>query len=128
MSATPLALLALAIVVGSGALWFRRMYRVRIPRNRTPFVAVWLSGAGLALVALVLGAGWIGGAAAIVAIGLAGFFSFTVAISRQVLGDDAIRVGARLPDLSAPDENGEAFALSSLAGRPVLVKFFRGHW
>jgi peroxiredoxin len=29
---------------------------------------------------------------------------------------------------SAPDADGREFDLSSLAGRPFLLKFFRGHW
>ncbi len=128
MAGTPLALLGLAIVVGSAALWFRRMYQVRIPRNRTPFIVVWLSGGALGLIALFQGTGWIGGTAAVLAIGFAAFVMFTVSISRQILAEGAIRVGARLPAVLAPDENGESFELSSLAGRPVLLKFFRGHW
>ncbi len=128
MTGTPLAFLALAIVVGSAALWFRRMYQVRIPRNRTPFLAVWLFGAALALIALIQGTGWIGGTAAILAIGFGAFVAFTMAISRQITAADAIKVGAPLPAVLAPDENGETFELSSLAGKPVLLKFFRGHW
>ncbi len=128
MTGTPLAFLALAIVVGSAALWFRRMYQVRIPRNRTPFLAVWLFGAALAVIALSQGTGWIGGTAAILAIGFGAFVTFTMAISRQITGEGAIKVGASLPAVLAPDENGESFELSSLAGKPVLLKFFRGHW
>jgi peroxiredoxin len=37
-------------------------------------------------------------------------------------------VGETLRDFSALDENGERFELASTAGRPVLLKFFRGHW
>jgi len=40
----------------------------------------------------------------------------------------AVRVGGPILDFSAPDENGEPFALASLRGRPYLLKFFRGHW
>ncbi len=128
MTGTPLAFLALAIVVGSAALWFRRMYQVRIPRNRTPFLAVWLFGAALAVIALFQGTGWIGGTAAVLAICFGACVAFTMAISRQITAADAIKVGAPLPAVLAPDENGETFELSSLAGKPVLLKFFRGHW
>jgi hypothetical protein len=128
MSALAVAWLALLLVLGSGALWFRRMARVEIPRNRAGFVLASLVGAGLGVVALVQGAGWLGGVPAALAILGGAFFSFTVSISRQKLGDEAIQVGARLPEVSAPDEHGASFALSSLAGRPLLLKFFRGHW
>ncbi len=56
------------------------------------------------------------------------FLCFLVGISAQKLAADGIGVGATLPDFSAPDENGETFELSSVAGKPLLLKFFRGHW
>jgi len=28
----------------------------------------------------------------------------------------------------APDENGDDVSITSFAGGPVLLKFFRGHW
>jgi peroxiredoxin len=33
-----------------------------------------------------------------------------------------------LRDFTALDEHGREFALASTAGRPLLLKFFRGHW
>ena len=128
MSGTVLGLVAL-LVVGSGtALWFRAALAVRLPRNRAPFVAGWLLGASLGLVALLRGAGWLGGAPAVLAIAAGCFLSFTVAISRQRVTIGAVGVGDMLPDFSAPDENDKLFEAASLAGRPVLIKFFRGHW
>jgi len=40
----------------------------------------------------------------------------------------AVRVGDRYLDFTAKDSNGNAFTLSSLDGKPVLLKFFRAHW
>ena len=128
MSAAVLAFVALFLVVGSAALWFRRAQAVRIPRNRSAFVASWLSGALLGVAARVQGSGFLGGIPAGIAVFVGCFLLFTVSISRQKLGSDPIRVGATLPDVGAPDENGESFALSSVRGKPVLLKFFRGHW
>jgi peroxiredoxin len=51
-----------------------------------------------------------------------------VSISRQQLGDDAIAVGSTIPSFTATDEHGKIFDSQSLAGQPVLIKFFRGHW
>jgi cytochrome oxidase Cu insertion factor (SCO1/SenC/PrrC family) len=48
--------------------------------------------------------------------------------SRQDAREPAVRIGAPILDFTAPDENGQPFALSSLRGRPFLLKFFRGHW
>jgi hypothetical protein len=123
-----LAGLAFALVLAAVVVWFRLAMAVRLPANRSGFVAAWLGGGLLGILGLALGAGAITGTAAALAIAVGCFLSFTVAISRQEVGDDAIDVGARLPDASAPDENGTPFALASTAGRPVLLKFFRGHW
>jgi len=128
MTGATLALLALLVVVGSGVFWFRLASRLALPKDRRGFLALWLVGLALGIAALGQGAGGIGTAAAIAAVVGAGFFLFTVSISRQVVGAEAITVGAKLPEVTAPDENGEPFSLASLAGGPVLLKFFRGHW
>jgi cytochrome oxidase Cu insertion factor (SCO1/SenC/PrrC family) len=72
--------------------------------------------------------GWLGGGTAVLALAIGCFLSFTVAISRQQVSAGAISVGDTLPDFKAPDEDEEPFQAASLAGRPVLLKFFRGHW
>lgn len=126
--AAALGFAALLLVAGAGGLWFRRMYAVRLPENRSGFLAAWLGGALLAVAALAAGPGWIGGVPAVLAIVAASFFTLTVSISRQEVGEDVIRVGATLPGFTAIDENGETFDAASLAGHPVLIKFFRGHW
>jgi len=128
VSPTVLAFAALLLLGGSVVLWFRRANDVRIPSNRALFVAAWLGSAALGVTALALGAGWLGGIAAVLATFGGCFFSFLVAISAQAVAPDALKVGAKLPEFSATDENGALFASSSLAGAPVLIKFFRGHW
>jgi hypothetical protein len=128
VNATGLALAALVLVGGATGLWFRWARGVRLPRNRAGFVAAWLGGAVLGVTALAQGAGWLGGVAAVLALLVGGFLTFTVAISRQRVGVDAIQLGAKLPDFSALDDQGKRFAISSVAGRPILLKFFRGHW
>jgi hypothetical protein len=49
------------------------------------------------------------------------------ALRKQGAGD-AIAVGDSLPVFSALDGEGAVFESASLAGSPVLLKFFRGHW
>ncbi len=123
-----LALLAFALVAATTVLWFARARQVRIPADRRGFVAAWLLGVALGVAALLRGAGWVAGPLAGVAVVVGSFLSFTVAISRQKVGPDAIRVGEKLREFTATDEEGRPFSLSSLAGRPVVLKFFRGHW
>ena len=46
MNGTTIALVGLAMVVGGLIWWFGRVGRVRIPKNRTPFL-VWMLAGGL---------------------------------------------------------------------------------
>ena len=123
-----LAILALLLVVGTGVLWFRRIQGVQIPEDRTPFVLAWLGGAGLGVASLSLGEGVLAGIVAVLAILLGCFGCLTVAISRQRVDAGVIAVGRTLPPFQATDEHGESFDSAELAGKPVLLKFFRGHW
>jgi len=123
-----LGLVSLVVVALSLGLWIRALKRVEIPENRGGFVAAWVVAAGLGLAALAGQPGWLGALLAGCAVFVSGFFLFTVAIGAQKVGADAIRVGDRIPDFTATDEKGEPFDSKSLAGHPVLIKFFRGHW
>ncbi len=125
---TALAIAAFAGVLGTGIVWFRRARAVNLPENRTGFVVAMAAGAALGIAALVSGVGWLAGVAAVLAVLGGGFLLFSVAISAQRGGAGKFQLGAPVPDFRAPDENGEPFRLSSLAGRPLLLKFFRGHW
>ncbi len=127
MNGTAMALVALAMVAGGLIWWFGRVGRVRIPKNRAPFVLWMLAGGALGGVALTEGGGWQTTAPAVVAIAGALFVLATVSISRQKV-DGAVGVGDTIPAFQALDENGEVFDSASLAGQPVLLKFFRGHW
>jgi hypothetical protein len=109
-------------------LWFRRIGLVDIPEDKTAYVIFFLSAVALGVGAFVAGTRWFGGVAAALAIIIASFFPFTMAISRQEVAADAIRVGDSIPVFSALDENGELFESKTLAGKTVLIKFFRGHW
>jgi hypothetical protein len=128
MNGTLFGVLALLLVAGSMALWFRKIKSVQIPEDRRVYVACWAGGAALGAVALTQGAGWVGGIPAGIAALAGTFFSVLVLISPQKVADNAIRVGETLREFTAPDENGDDFSLSSVSGKPVLLKFFRGHW
>ncbi len=128
MSGAALGLLSLALVVAATVLWFRLVRAVRIPRNRAGFLATWGGAALLGAIALARDPGWVGGAAAVLAI-LAGLLLVVLAsVSRQKVEGMEVAVGAPLPELSGIDEHGEIFRSTELAGHPFLLKFFRGHW
>jgi hypothetical protein len=128
MSGIELGVVAFLLVAGAMTLWARRIRRVQIPTDRRGFVACWVSGAALGIVALTQGAGWVGGIPAGIAAVAGIFFSALVYISPQKVADNAIQVGERLRGFTALDENGTVFSIASVAGKPVLLKFFRGHW
>lgn len=48
----------------------------------------------------------------------------------EVLPGDvpAVQVGDAFLDFTAQDHTGADFTLSSLTGKPILLKIFRGHW
>jgi hypothetical protein len=128
LSGILLGILALLLVGGASALWFRRALRVRLPADRTPFVVAWAGGALLGAIALLGSPGWIGGIPAGLAAVGGLFLTVLVGISRQVVGPEALRVGAPIPEFTATDDSGSEFAIASTRGRPLLLKFFRGHW
>jgi hypothetical protein len=125
---TTLGSLALVVAVATLVLWFRRIAQVDIPEDRTIYAVSFLFATVLGVCAFVSGTRWFGGVAAVLAIVIGSFFPFTMAISRQEVAANVIRVGDSIPVFSALDENGEIFESKTLAGKTVLIKFFRGHW
>jgi hypothetical protein len=125
---TTLGFLALVVAAATVTLWFRQINQVDVPEDKTTYLVFFLFAAALGVGAFVARTRWFGGVAAALAILIGSFFPFTMAISRQEVAVNAIRVGDTIPAFSALDENGELFESKTLAGKPVLIKFFRGHW
>ena len=128
MTSTILALIALAIIIGIGVFWVRAIRAVQVPENRGAYLTAAAIALILSIVALSGNASWFGNVAAGLALFASALFCFTFAISAQKLGVDAIKVGDSLPAFSAVTASGENFDSTSLAGSPVLIKFFRGLW
>lgn len=125
---TTLGLVALVVAAVTVVLWFRQINQVDIPENRTTFVVCFLTSVALGIGAFVAGTRWFGGVAAVLAIIPGAFFPFSVAISRQEVAENGIRVGETIPHFKAVDDQGQLFDSESLRGQTVLMKFFRGHW
>jgi hypothetical protein len=119
---------SLGVIVLSAGFWIRSLRRVEIPKNRGFYVATWLIAGALGVTAVLGTPGWLGGIPAASGIFASLFFLGAFAIGGQKVGEEAIRVGAPIPDFTATDEHGSTFDSKSLAGHPVLIKFFRGHW
>ena len=128
MTGTYLGFTSLAVAATSLVLWVRAFKQVAIPKNRGIYIATWVVAATLGVAALSGEPGWLGGIPAGLGIFASAFFLLTAAIGGQKVGDVAIKVGATIPDFTATDEHGEIFDSQSLAGHPVLIKFFRAHW
>ncbi len=125
---TRLGLLALVVAAATIAVWFRQVGQVALPENRLVFILLFLVAAGLGVGAFVARTRWFGGVAAVLAVGVASFFLFTVSISRQEVAPNGIQVGDTMPRFTALDDQGELFDSKTLEGKPVLMKFFRAHW
>jgi CHASE2 domain-containing sensor protein len=125
---TKLGILALALAVGSAALWFYLAGQVNLPEDRTVFVVAFLSAAALGIAAFVKGTGWFGAVPSVLAIVVGCFLTYTIIISPQEVGDNAIKVGETIPHFTARNGAGELFDSASLHGHLVLIKFFRAHW
>lgn len=118
----------MVLAAATTALWSRRIRQVDIPEDRTAYFVLFVAAAILGIGAFVLRTRWFGGLAAAVAIVLGVFFPFTMAISRQEVPANTIQVGDPIPVFSTLNEHGEVFESKRLAGKPALIKFFRGHW
>ncbi len=120
-----LGLIALVLILLITVRWFWHALRVNIPRNFQHFRLGWAIGLALGLMALYQSpqdsfAAW--------AVGLGLLFVYLISTGAQKVGVQAIGIGDDMPVFSATDENGENFDSSRLAGKRVLLKFFRGHW
>ena len=125
---TPLGFAAFGVAALTMVAWFRQINQVDIPENRIAFAIFFLGALALAVGAFVMRTRWFGAIPALLAIVIGGFFPFSMTISRQEVATTGIQVGQTLPHFRALDRGGEWFDSASLAGKPVLIKFFRGHW
>jgi hypothetical protein len=128
MNGLILGLLALALLVQAGLVWMRSIRELRTGERRPLVLVVVVAGVGLGALAFARGPGWIGGIAAGLAVGLGGLFLLLQVLAQQSRHTPAVGLGREVLDFIAPDAEGQPFALSSLRGRPYLLKFFRGHW
>lgn len=128
MNASFLGALAGAVAILSMALWVVLLKKVRIPRNRLPFLATFTGAGVLGLYALSQDANWLGNAGAAIAFLLAIGNLALRAQSAQAAVQPSVSVGGKILDFTAPDDEDKPFTLSSLQGGPFLLKFFRGHW
>jgi len=133
MTGSSLGMLAMALVFGPGVRWLQLMSRVQLPRHARAYVVANVIGVACGIAAPFAGTGGPSTVHAIASVGgvvaaLGGLaFLALLAASGQRPNQPAVRVGGRLLDFVATDDEGRAFELASLRGHAVLLKFFRGH-
>jgi hypothetical protein len=125
---TGLGFAAFGVAALTMGLWLRQVHSVALPDNRGVFVAFFVVAFALGVGALVSRPRWFAVIPALLAVVIGGFFPFSVAISRQEVATTGIQVGEVIPAFQALNRHGDRFDSAALAGKPVLMKFFRGHW
>jgi hypothetical protein len=123
-----LALYGALIVFGAWGSWWAKIKALTVPRNAIVYQGLMALGTVLAIWGMIRGAGALGGMLAFAAILAGGMYLFTSFISALPTAPAGVAVGEKILDFTAVDSDGEAFSLSSLHGRPFLLKFYRGHW
>jgi cytochrome oxidase Cu insertion factor (SCO1/SenC/PrrC family) len=123
-----LGLSAGLIAIVTFAIWFRLMVAVRVPEDRTAYVAAMVLAMILGVLALALPLGLVARMSAWLGVIASGVFIGLRMQSAQASIAPAAGVGDEIIDFTATDDEGNDFTLSSLRGHPFLLKFFRGHW
>jgi glucose-6-phosphate-specific signal transduction histidine kinase len=121
MSGALLGLASLAAVVATLVFWFRGIQQVALRGRRGQVLGVMIGAFGAALIALTWHPGWLGGLLSSIFLALAG-------LSRQERRHPTVGVGDLMLEFEAIDAEGRPWSSASRAGRPYLLKFFRGHW
>jgi cytochrome oxidase Cu insertion factor (SCO1/SenC/PrrC family) len=117
-----------ALSIGAWAYWMRLMQAVKVPRDRTAFLAVMGVGVVLGIGAFIAGTGIFGGIAAGLGLFAGAMYLGLRLQSAQDKREPAVALGQPMLAFSAPDDSGATFDSAALAGKPYLLKFFRGHW
>jgi hypothetical protein len=114
--------------IGAWAYWVRLMQTVKVPRDRRAFYAAMGMGVVLGIGAFIVGTGLFGGIAAGLGLFAGAMYLGLRLQSAQDERQPSVAVGQAMLAFSASDDAGATFDSAALAGKPYLLKFFRGHW
>ncbi len=124
----PLALTGFAVVNGAMIHYFATIAKERVPVDVRPHSAAFGAGGLLGLAGIIAGPSAATLALGIMAASTGGFLLWLISQRRTPDGELIAKIGETLPDLSAPNQDGEQVRIADLRGRRVLLKFYRGHW
>ncbi len=128
LSGFRLAVFGTVVILAGWASWWAKIKAMTVPRNAIVYQAIMASGVVLIVMGMSRGAGVPGGLLGMVGLLAGGMYLVTSFISGLPEEPLAVQIGERILDFEATDSAGEPFSLSSLDGRPFLLKFYRGHW
>ena len=82
------------------------MVLVAIPEDRTLWVIAFLLAPVLGIASFVVGTRWFGGIPAVLGALIGVFLTATIAISKQEVAENPIKVGDTIPAFAAVDDDG----------------------
>lgn len=100
----------------------------QVPESTSGYSAAFALGTGLAFAGAVLNPGITAALIAAVGMSTGGLMLYLLSIRKLPDGELVASVGNPMPPVQALDETGAPFDLTSLAGKRVMLKFFRGSW
>ncbi|RMD84410.1 MAG: hypothetical protein D6815_04255 [Candidatus Dadabacteria bacterium] len=127
-SATRVCVFAFLVAAGAWASYWSRIKAHAVPRRPLVHQGAMILALVLAASGLARGPGWLGAVAATGAVAAAAVFLVSTLTSRLPAKPLAVAIGQPAPRFQATDSEGKPFDSQVLAGRPYVLKFFRGHW
>ena len=122
------ALSGFLIVAGAAIHYFLTIDKETVPEDVRPHTVLWGVGAAISILGALLAPSLVTIVLAVVAAVTGGFLIWLVGQRRVPDGELIVDVGDALPELVAPNQDGEIINLADLRGQRVLLKFFRGSW
>ena len=129
-----MSLIGFFVVMGTWVAYFSTVPRGKVPVRPVGSVIMQCVGIGLAVSAIVWGYQSIGLSKVVViipaaiALMMGLFFLWLLSIRKTPIGDLKVKVGDKLLPFKAITSEGKEFHTDDLAGKRILLKFFRGGW
>jgi len=125
---TIFAVIGFVIVNVAMTHYFMTIAKEAVPEDVRPHAVVLALGAVMSATALVVAPSAATIALGVPSLAFAALLLWLFAQRRVPDGALIARVGEPMPEIEAPDQDGNLVRLSDLKGRRVMFKFFRGFW
>jgi hypothetical protein len=115
---------ALFVALTVTFFWFRKAWKVNLPKTPRVFQSFWFLSFLLGIASTNTGTGLAG----LWAIGISTLLLVLTFTGKQKVDKEGIGVGDIIPAFTAETDDKKLFGSSDLAGSRILIKFFRAHW